>query len=262
MRVVAMLCRTSDRAANGAAAAKALAEEIAARADVEPRLIGTPAEPREASWDQDLSDGRGCLLEAGGQVSDALRSGWTPVLVAADCSVAMTTLREVARERPGTMMLWFDARADFHSPQSTESAYLGGMCLAAACGVWEPGLGSADPVAPQDVLLSGVRETDPGELPLLDINNVTRAGGGAELLDRITGRRVFVHLDLDVIDPDDLPGGKSPVPGGPGVESFYEMLECVAGDAAEIVGLEITGLGSVEHVELVANLVAPLIGLD
>lgn len=257
-----MLCRTSDRSATGALAAKALAEEIAVRADVRPRLIGTPSESRESHWDEDLGDGRGCLLEAGGQVSDALRSGLMPVLVAADCSIAMTTLREVARERPGTVVLWFDAHADFHSPQSTESGYLGGMCLAAACGVWEPGLGSADPVAPEAVVLAGVREIDPGELPLLDTNNVMRAGGGADVLDQVTDRPVFVHLDLDVLDAEDLPGAKFPVPGGLSIEDMYELLEAVSSDAEQIVGLEITGLGSAEHAALIAEMVAPLIGLD
>lgn len=261
LSVVALVCRTSDRAVGAADAAAALAREIGARAHVDARIIGSAEPPRDGRWDDDLRDGRGCLLEAGGQVSDALRSGLIPVLTAADCSISMTTLREVARERPGTVVLWLDAHADFNSPASTESGYLGGMCLAAACGVWEPGLGSADPVAPESVVLAGVRDIDAGELPLIDTNGLVRADSTEEVLDQIADRPVFVHLDLDVLDPEVLPGAKFPAPDGLDSEDLMDLLEAVAEEAEQVVGLEITGLGATEHAPLVADVVGPLIGI-
>ena len=41
----------------------------------EPRMVGEPGEPRVGGWAEDLADSRGCLLEAGGQVEDALTGG-------------------------------------------------------------------------------------------------------------------------------------------------------------------------------------------
>ena len=98
--VSALLCRTSDRTPDSAQGAEAVAREVAARLGVEPRLVGTIGDVRSQTWEQDLRDSRGCLLEAGGQVDDALAAGAFPVLTAGHCSIAMTTLPTVARHRP------------------------------------------------------------------------------------------------------------------------------------------------------------------
>ena len=70
--LVALCCRTADRTPGSVVGAQTLAPLIGKRLGVEPRTIGTPADPREARYDEDLRDSRGCLLEAGGQVDDAL----------------------------------------------------------------------------------------------------------------------------------------------------------------------------------------------
>ena len=153
---VALLCRTSDRGPEGAEGAAELGKLLGARA------IGSPGEFRDGRYDEDLRDARGCLLEAGGQVDDALVDGRRPFLLAGDCSVALTTLPTVLRHRPDARILWLDAHGDFHSPDTTISGYLGGMCLAGACGVWDPGLGH-DPIDPARVVQWGVRELEGGE---------------------------------------------------------------------------------------------------
>ena len=78
--VTALLCRTSDRIATTAEGARALAEAVAERMRVHARVVGTPGEPAATRYDDDLRDARGCLLEAGGQVEDALAAGSFPVL--------------------------------------------------------------------------------------------------------------------------------------------------------------------------------------
>src|SRR5215210_5450842 len=113
--VVGMLCRSAERMPGGPAGTEALARELAERAGVAPRLIGTPEAPRSAPWPDDLRDARGCLLEAGGQVEDALAAGDHPLLLAADCSIAITTLPTVIRCRPGAAILWLDAHGDFNT---------------------------------------------------------------------------------------------------------------------------------------------------
>src|SRR5436305_14666852 len=102
MAPIAMLCRISERVPH---ATRALAEALGESA----RFIGSEEEPRVAGWQDDLRDARGCLLEAGGQVDDALAAGRFPLLVAGDCSIAMTTLAAVHRHRPEARVLWLDA---------------------------------------------------------------------------------------------------------------------------------------------------------
>src|SRR3712207_7831082 len=51
-----------------------------------PRMIGSPIDTGPAPYADDLRESRGCLLEAGGQVDDALGGGNVPLLLASDRS--------------------------------------------------------------------------------------------------------------------------------------------------------------------------------
>ena len=225
-QVVALLCRTSDRAGDGAAGTRELAELLDAR------IVGSPGEPRTAGWSDDLRDARGCLLEAGGQLDDALDAGRVPILLAPECSIAVSTLPVLIRRHPDARVLWLDAHADFHTPQTTTSGYLGGMCLAGACGLWDTGFGAG--VDPPRVIMHGVREVEGPERVGLD-------RGGVYLIEdpgQLDGFEVFVHLDLDVLDPDVFPA-QFPVDGGLEPGELREFLAEVCA-ACTLLGAEIT----------------------
>jgi len=253
--VTALLCRTSDRDARGAQGAEALAFEIASRLGTDARNVGSPGAPRDAGWEDDLRDSHGCLLEAGGQVDDALTAGRYPILTSSDCSICMTTLPAVVGHRPDAWVLWLDAHGDFNSPDTTPSGFLGGMCLAAACGVWDSGLGAG--LDPSHVVMCGVRDIDPGERVLLDTRGVGLVERPSQLADVLDGRPVFVHLDLDVLDPTVLPA-KFPAPGGLSDGGLRTLLGEVS-EAVDLIGAEITGLLAPDRARRVATMVEPLI---
>jgi arginase len=253
--VIALLCRTSDRDARGAQGAEALAFELATRLGSQARTIGSPGEPKETAFDDDLRESRGCLLEAGGQLEDAMNGGRYPVLIASDCSICLTTLPVLARQRPDAWVLWLDAHADFNSPETTPSRFLGGMCLAAACGVWDSGLGAG--LDPARVVMCGVRDVDPGERVLLETSGVGLAESPSHLPDLLDARPVFVHLDLDVVDPTILPA-LFPAPGGLSDGGLRTLLAEVS-EAVDLVGAEITGLLAPDRARRVATMVEPLL---
>lgn len=255
--VVAMLCRTSDREGFRAEGAQAVAEAIAAGLGTAARLVGSPGEPRETTFDEDLAESRGCLLEAGGQLSDAFHDGRLPVLSAGSCSICLTTLPVLAQERPDAFVLWLDAHADFNSPGTTPSGFLGGMCLAGACGVWDTGFDGPE-LDPTRVVMSGVRDVDPGERELLDAHHVSLIDRPSRLADALAGREVFVHLDVDVLDPTVMPGLAYPVPGGSSADGLASMLSDVAA-AATVVGVEVTGCPSAAGAAVVAPAVVALL---
>lgn len=243
-QVVALLCRTSDRSGGGAAGARELAELLGAR------VVGSPGDPREAAWSDDLRDARGCLLEAGGQLDDALDAGRLPILLAPECSIAISTLPALVRHHPDARVLWLDAHADFHTPETTASGYLAGMCLAGACGLWDTGFGAG--LDPPRVIMHGVREVEGAERVGLDRGGVYRVEDPAQL----AGFEVFVHLDLDVLDPSVLPA-QFPVDGGLEADELRAFLaETVA--ACTLLGAEITSAAP-GHAELVAGAIAPLL---
>ena len=242
--VVSLLCRTSDRAPDGASGTRELAELLDAR------IIGSAGEPRTCGWEEDLRDSHGCLLEAGGQLDDAVDAGRVPILLAPECSIAVSTLPVVARRHPQARVLWLDAHADFHTPQTTVSGYLGGMCLAGACGLWDTGFGAG--IDPPQVIMHGVREIEGPERVALDLGGVHRIDDPAQL----EGLDVFVHVDLDVLDPTTHPA-RFPVDGGLLPTELRAFL-AAASSICTILGAEITAAAP-GHGELVVDAITPLL---
>ena len=239
---VALRCRTSDRTPNAVRGVAELAPLVAKRLGREARTIGEPDGAGEAPYDEVLSERRGCLLEAGGQVEDALGGGNVPVLLAAECSIALTTLPAVAAARPDAKVLWLDAHGDFNTPDTSPSEYLGGMALAGATGRWDAGLAEGS-MPPERVVLAGVRDLDEPEREALEGGPVTVIGASpvetlVAVKNALDGAPVYVHLDLDVIDPEEFPA-QFPAPGGLTAEKLYDLLEAVTADC-ELVGAEIT----------------------
>jgi arginase family enzyme len=116
------------------------------------------------------------------------------------------------------------------------------MALAGACGRWEPGL-VPDRADQAKVVLAGVRDLDPPEREALEAGPVTVIGASpvetlvavSNALDR---EPVYVHLDLDVIDPEEM-AAQFPAPDGLTAEKLFDVLEAVA-ETSELVGLEVT----------------------
>lgn len=255
--VSALLCRTSDRIAETAEGARELAVIVAERLGVEARLIGTPGAPADSRYDDDLRDARGCLLEAGGQVEDALGDGRFPILTSSDCSICITTLPAVGRLRPEALVLWLDAHPDFNSPETTASGFLGGMCLGAACGAWDAGL-DAGVIDPARVVMCGIRDVDGGERVLVETHGVGLVERPSQLADVLAGREVFIHLDLDVLDPSAMPGLHWPVEGGLSDGGLRTLLAEV-GEAADVVGIEITDLPAPPLAGRIARILEPVL---
>ena len=268
--LVGLHCRTSDRTSAAERGVTELEPLVAKRLGREPRAIGSFSGPRESGWEDDLRDGRGCLLEAGGQVEDALTGNNVPVLLASECSIGLTTLPAVHRHRPDAKVLWLDAHGDFNTPDSSPSGYLGGMPLAGACGRWDAGL-APDSIDPDRIVLAGVRELDGDEREALEKSSVTVVGSSpietlvavSNALDRSP---VYVHLDLDVIDPEQMPA-QYPASGGLTAEKLFDVLEAVA-ETSELVGLEVTCFEAPEDreerqalAELVMHVLEPLLAV-
>jgi arginase len=231
--------RTSDRTDGAGAGAEALA-----------RLLGgdvvgeaTPGVVRD--WSQDLPDARPAAQAA---LEHAWDAGKLPVLTASDCSICIATLPAVVAHEPDVHIAWIDAHGDFNTPAITNSGFLGGMCLAAACGRWEAD-GWPGTVDPGRVHLLGARDLEPDEE-----REVEAAGVQADVP---VGVPLFVHLDVDVLDPSEL-ASQFPVPGGWSLTRLEAQLaELAAG--CEIVGLEVTAMEDPGIAPAIASAIEPLL---
>jgi arginase len=139
-------------------------------------------------------------------------------------------------------MLWLDAHPDFNTPETTRSGSLGGMPVAVATGRALHRM-RADakldpPLADEQVVMGGVRLTDPLEQELLDgskiqqisVEDLRRASPAVfAQLDRLdrTVDKIYVHIDMDVLDPREVMGHGNKVPGGPSSEELARLFEMI-----------------------------------
>jgi arginase len=150
-------------------------------------------------------------------VSDAVRHGHRPVVLSGDCTTALGTVAGLQHAGIDPGIVWFDAHGDVQTLETTASGYLGGLPLRLLVG-YRPeliatGLGLR-PVAEHRVVLAGARDLDPPEIAYLQSALIRRAQI-PELDAAMPAGPLYVHLDVDVIDPAAVPGLRYPAPGGP-----------------------------------------------
>jgi arginase len=177
-----------------------------------------------------------------GRVRRALADGEVPLVLSGNCNTSVGTLSGADPEGMG--VVWFDAHGEFNTPETTTTGFIDGMGLAIAVGhCWKAmarGVPGFSAVPEENVVIAGVREVDPAEQERLDASEIAivgadrmeRQGPGAlaTALDALKTRvdRVYVHLDLDVLDAGKV--GKAnefAAEGGPNAEELQAALGMV-----------------------------------
>jgi arginase len=196
-----------------------------------------------------------CAVRAAAdEMTRALAEGFTVVL-GGDCTLA-AGMAAGARRALGQPvgLVFIDANADLNTPETTPSGYLHGMALALALGRGDPAVVAAlgpAAVQPAHVALVGFRELDPGErAPLGELGLALPASAACKLGMRVTAALaldgvengdgpVVVHLDVDAIDPAEMPA-KDVVTPGPAL-SLAEVSDLVTALVASprVVALEV-----------------------
>lgn len=152
-------------------------------------------------------------------VATTLGAGSRPVAIAGDCCAALAVAAGLRRAGAAPLLVWFDAHGDFNTWETTPSGFVGGMPLAMLVGRGEPRLLAALDLAPwpeTDVVLVDARDLDPGERESLEDSAVRHVHDPRRLLEepRLDDRPLWVHFDVDVVDPADVPAVGYPAPGG------------------------------------------------
>ena len=137
-------------------------------------------------------------------------------------------------------LVYIDAHADFNTPETTLSGMLGGMPVAIASGMCltrHRMVTGLDPALPTKyIVMAGIRDVDPLEQELLDrsdvetlsVDDIRRgASAVAAQIDRL-GRLadvIYVHIDMDVLDPQEVAGHPLTAPEGPTSRELAAALE-------------------------------------
>lgn len=137
-------------------------------------------------------------------------------------------------------LVWIDAHADFNTPETTLSGMLGGMPVAVSTGQCLHRLRTKcglDPALPtRYVTMVAVRDPDPLEQELLDRSEIqhitaeeTRRLSPAidTQMKRLSSLSdvIYVHVDMDVLDTEEVPGHGLTVRGGPTSIELGKALE-------------------------------------
>ena len=250
----------SSRAMQLADGARALREDLPSTAT---REVAVPLEAGDAMGTPvaRLSS----LLSAREAAREALARAEGPaIIVGGDCASSLAGLEAAAASDDGALaVLWFDAHPDMQHPSTSPSGAASGMTLRHALGDGAPDLASAHPIDAAALTLVGVRASDPEEGDELDRLGISVIGpaldidGPEEPAVRIAGRlaelgaeRVYVHIDLDVLDPSEFAAVHSPVPFG------LTVAQLTAAIRAAVAALPLAGAAICEFAPADAELAA------
>lgn len=163
-------------------------------------------------------------------VAGAVGAGGFPVVVSGDCTTALGTMAGLQRAGIDAGIVWFDAHGDVQTLETTASGYLGGLPLRLLVG-YRPELIATRlnlrPVPEHRVMLVGARDLDPPEAAYLAHAPIGRAEVAGLDPAALPEGPLYVHIDLDVIHPADVPGLRYPAPGGPRAATTAETLHMI-----------------------------------
>ena len=167
-------------------------------------------------------------------VREGLQDNLITVGLQANCNDLLGMLAGLKYDLDGNArrvgLVFYDSHGDFNVPETTLSGMLGGMPVAVAAGHALHNLrqttGLAEPLPMSDIMWGGVRDLDPLEadrfreyevrqVSVQDIREISdnfRKQFNA-LADEVDV--VYVHVDMDVLEPDEVPGHPLTVADGP-----------------------------------------------
>lgn len=179
------------------------------------------------------------------KVDEAFTSGFFPLVLGGDHSIAIGTLAGAAKHYKNLGVIWYDAHGDLNTAETSPSGNIHGMPLAVSIGLGHPQLteigGYSPKIKPEHIVIIGARALDEGEKILIKekgikvytMHEIDRMGMAkvmeetiAYLKERTDG--VHLSLDLDGLDPSECPGVGTPVMGGISYRESHlamEMLE-------------------------------------
>lgn len=147
-------------------------------------------------------------------------TGEHAITIGGDCGVALGAVSAVADD--DLAIVWIDAHADLHTPESSPNGAFHGMVLRAILGEGIDPLRLSPGIDPSRVVLAGTRALEAEEQRFIDEHGIRTVPASA-LSDPdalaaaavATGAsRVYVHVDLDVLDPAEITGVALPEPFG------------------------------------------------
>lgn len=176
------------------------------------------------------------------RVKELLANDQVPMSIAGDCMSTLGVLGGLQQAgQPPDRILWLDAHGDFHTWETTQTQYLGGMPLAILAGRVDRRSGNRNAIAAMlntisvtaypetQIILSDARDLDPGEKEAIQSSGIICCDIGEVSQYLKSEERLYLHFDTDVMDAEaEMPALKYHVKAGPAyadIASLFRSLQ-------------------------------------
>ena len=191
-------------------------------------------------------------------VADARRRGDGALVLVGDDTAAIGIVSGLQQaDGAGTPIgvVWIDAHGDFNTPETSFSGILAGMPVAILAGLagplWREAAGLAAPIPTDRIVLAGTRDLDEKETELLRSTEVRVVSAG-DLRDPdrfpgvvawLAGRcaLLYLHVDLDVLDPRFVPSASTPSANGLTIDELVATMGTVL-ETGKVAAVAVTSL--------------------
>lgn len=152
-------------------------------------------------------------------------------------------------------LVWLDAHGDFNTPETSYSGILAGMPVAILAGLagplWRGSAGLAAPIPTDRIVVAGIRELDEKEESLLrstDVRTITardtvHGDSFRDAINKLAANvdMIYLHVDLDVLDPGLVPSSSTPSRNGLEIREAATLLRIVLA-TGKVACVSIAGL--------------------
>lgn len=161
-------------------------------------------------------------------------------LIGGDCGTELAPISYLNNQLDGDLfVLWFDAHGDLNTPESSPSKAFHGMPLRFLLGEGEKSiLGLCfSKLLPDQVAIVGGRDFDQPErdyieehkIKTLSVEQIKEKKAVLSLIKEKGFSNIYIHLDLDVLDPEVFPHVMLPSPNGFDLELLLGTFEMLKG---------------------------------
>lgn len=193
------------------------------------------------------------------------------------CDSDILSVTYLNKRLEGDMTLvYFDAHGDIHTPESSETKRFYGMPIRVMLGEGDEEIVSLaySKLTASQLIMIGVRDLDKAEKIYMPSQNISVFGvSESENSSAVIGairakghRNIYIHIDLDVLDPEEFPHSPMLVPGGMKIRVLTELLGMLKKEFS-IAGMglfeyEPSGINKIEILEYIIGLGTHLKGSD
>jgi arginase len=169
--------------------------------------------------------------------------------VGGGCGIEIPIVSYLSSRYEDMDIIWFDAHGDLNTPESSPSKYFHGMPLRFLLeDIPGNDISSCyNRIACKDVILVGSRDLDKAEEEFINENHLKLMKPGSSDADPVdefkklqisSNRHVYLHIDLDVLDPGEYKNVKCPSSNGYSVKNIARIIRTIR-ENRNIVGMSL-----------------------